>query len=273
MTRNGVRLAILNAAEGEFCYPTETTLGSSCLNEGEIILTLKDLIGKVDASVVVIHAGREYAFFPATWLVHMCRRFVRAGASAVIAHHPHVPQGVEVFEGGLICYSLGNFVFDYPGHADVPGTAIGMMVQCGFSKRGLITASLVPTIKRGYVVSGMGRRQKKAFLRFLAAISAPLADDARAAAVWNEYVRRDADAYLHAVKDGAAAYPYTNAGESRYAALILFAYLTGCRTHREIAGSAIRQVFERRKTSDPVAAKAIKTWERALRELLELPAA
>jgi poly-gamma-glutamate synthesis protein (capsule biosynthesis protein) len=27
-------------------------------------------------------------------------------------HHPHVPQGIEMHRGGLIAYSLGNFVFD-----------------------------------------------------------------------------------------------------------------------------------------------------------------
>jgi poly-gamma-glutamate synthesis protein (capsule biosynthesis protein) len=30
----------------------------------------------------------------------------------VIGSHPHVLQGVEKYYGGLIAYSLGNFVFD-----------------------------------------------------------------------------------------------------------------------------------------------------------------
>lgn len=33
------------------------------------------------------------------------------GADAVIASHPHVPQGWEYYKGKLICYSLGNFCF------------------------------------------------------------------------------------------------------------------------------------------------------------------
>ena len=33
------------------------------------------------------------------------------GADAVIASHPHVPQGWEEYKGKLICYSLGNFCF------------------------------------------------------------------------------------------------------------------------------------------------------------------
>jgi len=30
----------------------------------------------------------------------------------VLGHHPHVLQGVEFHKGGVIAYSLGNFVFD-----------------------------------------------------------------------------------------------------------------------------------------------------------------
>jgi poly-gamma-glutamate synthesis protein (capsule biosynthesis protein) len=32
--------------------------------------------------------------------------------SVVLGHHPHVLQGIEEYQGGLIAYSLGNFVFD-----------------------------------------------------------------------------------------------------------------------------------------------------------------
>jgi hypothetical protein len=34
------------------------------------------------------------------------------GADVVIAHHPHVLQGYEAYNGKLIAHSLGNFVFD-----------------------------------------------------------------------------------------------------------------------------------------------------------------
>jgi len=37
---------------------------------------------------------------------------VDAGADLVLGHHPHVLQDVERYHGGLIAYSLGNFVFD-----------------------------------------------------------------------------------------------------------------------------------------------------------------
>ncbi len=39
---------------------------------------------------------------------HKC---IDAGASVVIGHGPHELRGIEVYNGGLIFYSLGNFVF------------------------------------------------------------------------------------------------------------------------------------------------------------------
>ena len=38
------------------------------------------------------------------------------GADAVIVHHPHIIQGVEIYNGKMIAHSLGNFIFDltYP---------------------------------------------------------------------------------------------------------------------------------------------------------------
>lgn len=39
------------------------------------------------------------------------RSVIEAGADVVIGHHPHVIQGIERYQDGLICYSLANLVF------------------------------------------------------------------------------------------------------------------------------------------------------------------
>ena len=41
-----------------------------------------------------------------------CRRCIDAGASVVIGHGPHELQGMEIYNGGLIMYSIGNFLFE-----------------------------------------------------------------------------------------------------------------------------------------------------------------
>ena len=64
-----------------------------------------------DLVLVMLHAGREYRDLPPDDVVATARGLVRAGADAVIGHHPHVPEGVEWMNGHPILYSLGNFVF------------------------------------------------------------------------------------------------------------------------------------------------------------------
>lgn len=61
--------------------------------------------------VYTIHAGEEYAPIHNAIQTEMARAAIDAGANLVIGHHPHVPQGIEAYDDGLIFYSLGNFIF------------------------------------------------------------------------------------------------------------------------------------------------------------------
>lgn len=48
----------------------------------------------------------------------LAHRLVDAGADLIVGGHAHVPQGVEVYQGKLIVYCLGNFVFHRLPEAD-----------------------------------------------------------------------------------------------------------------------------------------------------------
>lgn len=45
-------------------------------------------------------------------------KLIDAGADMIIGHHPHTIQGVELYKGKYICYSLGNFSFGGKGDTD-----------------------------------------------------------------------------------------------------------------------------------------------------------
>ena len=69
---------------------------------------------QADAVIVSIHAHEtDYDNFatPPGYLEKMAKRCIDAGACAVIGHGPHELRGIEIYHGGLICYSLGNFIF------------------------------------------------------------------------------------------------------------------------------------------------------------------
>lgn len=69
---------------------------------------------KQNAAVVIVllHSGWEFVHTPSDLQMRASRAAIDAGAAAVIGSHPHVLQGVEQYNGGLIAYSLGNFAFD-----------------------------------------------------------------------------------------------------------------------------------------------------------------
>ena len=45
------------------------------------------------------------------FLKTFAHRCIDAGAHAIIGHGPHELQGIELYNGGLILYSIGNFIF------------------------------------------------------------------------------------------------------------------------------------------------------------------
>ena len=67
---------------------------------------------KANMLIVLPHMGVEYVDCPAKHIKKAFRNLIDIGFDMVIASHPHVIQGTEVYKGKLICYSLGDFIFD-----------------------------------------------------------------------------------------------------------------------------------------------------------------
>lgn len=93
---------------------------------------------RANVTIVSMHAGVEYAKQPNDAQRQFARAAIDAGALLVIGHHPHVVQPCEEYRTGVICYSLGNLVFDQVA----PGTNDGLLAEVefkGFSLRSLKT--------------------------------------------------------------------------------------------------------------------------------------
>ena len=61
--------------------------------------------------VIILHWGTERTTRPDGAQVAFAHALIDSGADAVVGHHPHVLQGIERYRGGVIAYSLGNFIF------------------------------------------------------------------------------------------------------------------------------------------------------------------
>ena len=101
----------------------------------------RDSLG-ADLVLVSLHQGLEYKPVPRPEDVAVARGLVRAGADAVLAHHPHVPQGVEWVDGKPIVYSLGNFVF----RQNSPWTNAGLWAELTVAPDGAVRLAVRPGV-------------------------------------------------------------------------------------------------------------------------------
>jgi poly-gamma-glutamate capsule biosynthesis protein CapA/YwtB (metallophosphatase superfamily) len=101
-------------------------------------------------NIAIVHGGEEWSSRPVPEQRHLYRELIRAGADLVVGSHPHVLQGLEAFEGGLICYSLGNFLF--PGMEGTRGGQDSLVLEVGIVRNTLRCIRLFPVRLEGRTV-------------------------------------------------------------------------------------------------------------------------
>jgi poly-gamma-glutamate capsule biosynthesis protein CapA/YwtB (metallophosphatase superfamily) len=88
------------------------TPGVAWAEDEKIKQDLQSVDPDVDFTVVLFHFGDEGMDTPNPRQIQLSRLAVEYGADLVVGSHPHVLQPMDEYKGGLIFYSLGNFVFD-----------------------------------------------------------------------------------------------------------------------------------------------------------------
>jgi poly-gamma-glutamate synthesis protein (capsule biosynthesis protein) len=117
ITCHGRRIAFLSFA---FIYSANTRMagrhraGVADHRLNRILPRIRELKRSGCDVVVLIHWGKEYSFYPLPYQMRQARRMIDSGASLILGHGPHYPQGIEQYRGAEIVYSLGNFIFDEP---------------------------------------------------------------------------------------------------------------------------------------------------------------
>ena len=113
---NGVRVAFVGASMiVPAGFPAgSTTPGIASVHSparARVLDTVRAAAADADAVVVAVHWGIERDTCPSNEQRLLARQFLDAGADAVIGHHPHVLQPVELVGRKLVAYSLGNFIW------------------------------------------------------------------------------------------------------------------------------------------------------------------
>jgi len=139
---------------------------------------LQDIIEKTkkdnDYVVVSFHWGIEYEDHPQEYQREFAKRVIDAGADIVIGHHPHVIQGIEIYKGKLIAYSLGDFIFDHYSRK----TGETFILKVALTEGGISKIEIIPVYAdfkgKPSVVTG---KEAKAILDRLKNISIPFKTD------------------------------------------------------------------------------------------------
>lgn len=113
---DGYRVALIGACDRSAYYAGRNSAGVMPLGRKLLGRRVREAKRSADLVAVCLHADLEFVRSPAPWRIRLCRWLVDQGAHLVICHHPHVVQGIEEYRGGVIAYSLGNFIFRIRGN-------------------------------------------------------------------------------------------------------------------------------------------------------------
>jgi poly-gamma-glutamate synthesis protein (capsule biosynthesis protein) len=153
VTIHGIRIAFLSYADipkeyqGFDAYSWTAgpdTPGIAWADPTEIDSDIQAIRATVDYVVVLFHFGVEGAEKPSNKQIELAQLAIDSGANIVIGSHPHILQPIEEYHGGLIAYSMGNFVFD--GFQDAANISQILMITLAPGKA--ITYYSIPVLLR-----------------------------------------------------------------------------------------------------------------------------
>ena len=139
---NNISIGFIAASHNEFgmCYSNRESKGVAWINDPQIDQLIIQYRSIVDFIFILPHAGIENIDIPLPLWRERYKTFIDLGVDAVIASHPHVPQGKEIYKGKTIYYSLGNFFFERMNGKD-PRHRYSIMVQATIDDSGTLSVS------------------------------------------------------------------------------------------------------------------------------------
>jgi poly-gamma-glutamate capsule biosynthesis protein CapA/YwtB (metallophosphatase superfamily) len=142
VVRNGWRTAFLGFS---LTYPESFRAsakkpGTAFAVRERVTRQIAEARSRCDLVIASFHWGKELHTFPEPYQREFARAAIDAGADLVLGHHPHVPQGIELYRGKPIAYSLGNFVFGSRSAL----TREGILFIARFDSAGFAGADAVP---------------------------------------------------------------------------------------------------------------------------------
>lgn len=111
---NGFKVAVYSISDivPEDYAATQTSPGIATENNSDIFMSLYEMRSSVDLIIVNVHWGYEYTSTENEEQQELAHELIEAGADVVVGEHSHTLQPVEIYQGKLIAYGLGDYSHD-----------------------------------------------------------------------------------------------------------------------------------------------------------------
>lgn len=191
-------VAILSIGDHE--YNTDDEGYGVCIFSGQRTYAyINELKKKASYVVVLYHSGYENALYPSPLLMERCRTMVDYGASAVLCQHSHCVGAYEEYDGSLILYGQGNFLFDLTKRKCWHW---GMCVSLETKSDGL-HYTFEPLMVSNGCIAPVSDVEKEALLKEFFLRSRDISNTNIVKEKWDEFLRLEAWKYNAMLKGGS----------------------------------------------------------------------
>jgi poly-gamma-glutamate synthesis protein (capsule biosynthesis protein) len=171
--RDGLKIGFygIGNSESEIEQDREKAYSNNFKNK-ELFEQVTELREKVDVLIVSVHWDNECIDYPNPEVQEQARKLIDSGVDLILGHHPHIPHGIEKYNGGVIVYSLGNFQFKCTIR---PELDYSFIFKAELDKNGVSDYHVIPVMvgadSRPKVVTG---QEGRTVLDFIEKVSQPL---------------------------------------------------------------------------------------------------
>ena len=249
----GINLGIYCCTEHEFSIATDDSPGANPFDPLYCFDDIKQLRELADVVVVLYHGGKEYYRYPTPRLQEVFYKFVDSGANIAVAQHTHCIGCYEQYNGGMLVYGQGNFLFDA---MDDEYWNTSLLIQMVVDENCSIKYEFIPLVKKTNTVGIANETEKKAIIDSFETRSAQILDKCFVKSEFSRMINDIKKEYFYMLSGGFSRLPFIrvlnkmtnyNYLEKKYDQRYSLAALNyiECETHREILEGLLRNEDEK----------------------------
>ena len=171
--RNGLRIGLLSYTDmAQYIYSGSPSISFAAGDNKAGVApreyeAIKEDIARTRSSVdllaVSLHWGVEESFAVTPAQIDFAHKLLDDGADIILGHHPHQFQGMEIYKGKPIFYSMGNFLFDQ----NDPENMESFIIDMEYTGKILSSLSAIPVriIEKSHVEIQTGVNAQNILLR------------------------------------------------------------------------------------------------------------